>query len=75
LKLTPPIRIVLQKLTVAELAKGFPAALGTGTFIFVFTRSCHQPIAQLATFFHSGFLLGLLFDPENGDDMLVRNVG
>jgi hypothetical protein len=32
-------------------------------------------VALLATFFHAGFLLGSLFDPEDGDDMFLRNVG
>jgi hypothetical protein len=29
----------------------------------------------LATCFHAGFLLILFFDPEDGGDMLLRNVG
>jgi hypothetical protein len=28
-----------------------------------------------ATCFHAGFLLGLFFDPEDGVDMFLRNVG
>jgi hypothetical protein len=31
--------------------------------------------ALLATCFHTGFLLGLFFDPEDGGDMFFRNVG
>jgi hypothetical protein len=31
--------------------------------------------ALLATYFHAGFLLGLFFDPEDGGDMFLRNVG
>jgi hypothetical protein len=31
--------------------------------------------ALLATCFHAGFLLGLFFDPEDGSDMFLRNVG
>jgi hypothetical protein len=30
---------------------------------------------QLAICFHAVFLLGLMFDPEYGGDMLLRNVG
>jgi hypothetical protein len=30
--------------------------------------------AELATCFHAGILLGL-FDPEDGDDTFLRNVG
>jgi hypothetical protein len=29
----------------------------------------------LATCVHAGFLLGLFFDPEDGSDMFLRNVG
>jgi hypothetical protein len=29
----------------------------------------------LATCFYAGFLLGLFFDPEDGGDMFLRNVG
>jgi hypothetical protein len=30
---------------------------------------------MLATCFHAGFFLGLFFDPEDGGDMFLRNVG
>jgi hypothetical protein len=30
---------------------------------------------MLVTCFHAGFLLRLFFDPENGCDMFLRNVG
>jgi hypothetical protein len=32
-------------------------------------------VALLSTFFHTGFLLGLFFNPEDGGDMFLRNVG
>jgi hypothetical protein len=32
-------------------------------------------IALLATFFHVGFLFGLFFDPEDGGDIFLQNVG
>jgi hypothetical protein len=31
--------------------------------------------AVLATCFHAGFLLDIFFDPEDGGDMFLRNVG
>jgi hypothetical protein len=36
-------------------------------------RLQHSPL--LASCFHTGFLLGLFFDPEDGGDMFLRNVG
>jgi hypothetical protein len=33
------------------------------------------PIALLATYFHAGILLGLFFDPEDGSDMFLLNLG
>jgi hypothetical protein len=32
-------------------------------------------IALLSTCFHTGFLLGLFFDPEDGGNMFLQNVG
>jgi hypothetical protein len=34
---------------------------------------CIHVMALLATF-HTGLLLGLFFDPEDGSDMFLRNV-
>jgi hypothetical protein len=34
-----------------------------------------KQVALLVTYFHAGFLLGLLFDSEDGNDMFLRNVG
>jgi hypothetical protein len=38
-------------------------------------RNFCKPISLLSTFFHSGFLLGLFFDAEDGGDMFLRDVG
>jgi hypothetical protein len=40
------------------------------------TESVCSPEAtlRLPTAFQAGYLLGLLFDPENGDDVFLRNV-
>jgi hypothetical protein len=32
-------------------------------------------VEELATCFHAGFLLGVVFDPKDGGDMVLRNVG
>jgi hypothetical protein len=32
-------------------------------------------MAKLAALLHTDFLLGLLFDPEDGSDMFLRNIG
>jgi hypothetical protein len=39
--------------------------------------SCHSALdtALLATCFHAGFFHGLFFDPEDRDDMFLRDVG
>jgi hypothetical protein len=41
----------------------------------VFRVEKYACFALLATCFRAGFLLGLLFDPEDGSDMFLRNVG
>jgi hypothetical protein len=33
------------------------------------------PCSLLVTCFYAGFFLGLFFDPEDGGDMFLRNVG
>jgi hypothetical protein len=38
-------------------------------------RNFGKPISLLASCFHAGSLLGLLFDREDGGDMFLRNVG
>jgi hypothetical protein len=39
-------------------------------------ESKNKPNKKSSAFYllHAGFLLGLLFDPENGGDMFLRNV-
>jgi len=52
--LTPCDRIRLEKLTVTQLVKKFPAFYGNRRFITVFTGPCHEPdasIPQPATLF------------------------
>jgi hypothetical protein len=34
-----------------------------------------RKISLLGTCFHASFLLGLFFDPKDGGDMFLRNVG
>jgi hypothetical protein len=44
--------------------------------LFVAMQSPNAVLPELpaAICFHSGFLLGLFFDPEDGSDMFLRNV-
>jgi hypothetical protein len=43
--LTPWSRGVLEKLTVSQLVKKFPAFYGTRRFITTFTRACHLSLS------------------------------
>jgi hypothetical protein len=45
-----------------------------GTCLHLQGRIISRSAALLATCFHAGPLLGLFFDPEDGDDMFLRNV-
>jgi hypothetical protein len=41
-----------------------------------FSGPKNKPSKSTARYlFHAVFLLGLLFNPENGDDVFLRNVG
>jgi hypothetical protein len=33
-----------------------------------------EHVTGLATCFHTGFMLGLFFDPEDGGDMFLQNI-
>jgi hypothetical protein len=45
LKQTPWSRFILEKLVVTQVVEKFPAFHGTGSFITVFTRSCHWSLS------------------------------
>jgi hypothetical protein len=49
------------------------------TSIFIVEEEVEQKTsvkaALLATCFYAGFLLNLFFDPEDGGDMVLRNIG
>jgi hypothetical protein len=36
---------------------------------------CYSETSEIDNRVHPGFFLGLFFDPEDGGDMLLRNVG
>jgi hypothetical protein len=38
------------------------------------TRNFGKPIALIATCFHAGFLLYLLFDPKDEGNIFIRNI-
>jgi hypothetical protein len=50
----------------------------SSSVILLYTRQhlCHICcfVSLLATCLHAGILLGLIFDPEEGGDMFLRNV-
>jgi hypothetical protein len=45
------------------------------TIIIAIKDWLKELLSLLAICFHTGFLLGLFFDPENGGDIFLRNVG
>jgi hypothetical protein len=50
---------------VCKLSAGVKAKIQNATYIPALLVAC----------FHAGFLLSLFFDPEDGGDMFLRNVG
>jgi hypothetical protein len=54
---------------------GEPTGIDLLSFIALLfpIRNFGKPVALLDTYFHSGFLLGLFFDPEDGGNMFLRN--
>jgi len=59
-RMTPWSRVLLEKLTVAQPVKTFPAFYGTWRFITVFTRAHHWPVSWArciqSTTLHPSFL-------------------
>jgi hypothetical protein len=63
------------EISVWSLRPDVPASTLSFSFLlFIQSEIPGQPITQLATCFHAGNLLGL-FDPEDGGDNFLRNVG
>jgi hypothetical protein len=45
------------------------------SFWFLYNPKFWQADCSVCYMLHAGFLLGLFFDPEDGGDMFLRNVG
>jgi hypothetical protein len=68
-----PVPLYEPRKCLKNIPRPLPHPIFSSTYIVYYDRAVRAG-DLLATCFHAGFLLGLLFDPEDGGAMFLRSV-